>query len=150
MAAETTPPLRDAQKPWGGHPSCDGTAGYLISGTVGQWYPVTGQWWNERKGGDPRTDQVTKELTHKSRVGIPKRLRPNCPSSTKKGALEPAWVASVYKGERAQGHQRAKGIGPKDLGVAAPLTAAGCRGNCLRVVDGRQVKIDLRISLVTA
>ena len=51
MAAETTPPLRDAQKPCGGHPSCDGTAD---PGTVGQWYPpVTGQWWDEQKGRRP-------------------------------------------------------------------------------------------------
>ena len=36
---ETVPklPQQDAQKPWGGHPSCDGTADYLPSGTVGQW-----------------------------------------------------------------------------------------------------------------
>ena len=58
--ARTTPPLRDGQKPWGGHPSCGRTADYLPSGTVAQWYPVTGQWWNERQGGDPRTEQVTK------------------------------------------------------------------------------------------
>ena len=36
---ETRPklPQQDAQKPWGGHPSCDGTADYLPSGTLGQW-----------------------------------------------------------------------------------------------------------------
>ena len=59
MAAETTPPLRDAQMPWGGHPLCGRPADYLPSGTVGQWPPVTGQWWNVRRGGDPKTDQVT-------------------------------------------------------------------------------------------
>ena len=30
-------------------PSCGRTAGYFPSGTVGQWYPVTGQWRTERK-----------------------------------------------------------------------------------------------------
>ena len=59
MAAEKTLPLCDAQKPWGGHPLCGTPADYLPSGTAGQWLPATGQWWNERKGGDPKTDQVT-------------------------------------------------------------------------------------------
>ena len=35
----------------------------------------TVQWWNEQKGGDPRTDQAKKGGP---RAGIPKRLRPNC------------------------------------------------------------------------
>ena len=30
-------PQQDAQKPWGGHSSSDGTADYLPSGTLGQW-----------------------------------------------------------------------------------------------------------------
>ena len=34
-------------------------ADYLPSGTVGQWPPATGQWWNERRGGDPKTDLAT-------------------------------------------------------------------------------------------
>ena len=55
--AKTTPPYCQAQKPRGGHPSCGGTAGHLPSG---QWYPATGHWRTERKGGDPNTDQVTK------------------------------------------------------------------------------------------
>ena len=59
MSAETTPPLCVAQKPWGGHPLCGRPADYLPSGTVGQWPPATVQWWNERRGGDPKTDQVT-------------------------------------------------------------------------------------------
>ena len=53
-------------------------ADYLPSGTVGQWPPATGQWWNERRGGDPTTDQATKGLTQNSRAGNPKRKRPNC------------------------------------------------------------------------
>ena len=33
---------------------------YLPPGTVGQWPPAAGQWWNQQKGGDPRTDQAKK------------------------------------------------------------------------------------------
>ena len=54
MTAETTPPLCVAQKPCVGFP-----ADYLASGTVDQWPPATGQRWNERRGGDQKTDQVT-------------------------------------------------------------------------------------------
>ena len=39
--------------------------------------------------------------------------------------------------EGAQGPQCAKGRGPEDPGVAAPLPAAGCRGNCCRDTGGR-------------
>ena len=56
--------LRDqrivAQKPWGGPSSCDpaplttSLRGLWVSGNAG-----TGQWWNERRGGDPRTDRAT-------------------------------------------------------------------------------------------
>ena len=38
-------------------------ADYLPPGTVGQWPPATGQWWNERRGGDPKTDQRKEELS---------------------------------------------------------------------------------------
>ena len=51
--------LRDqrnvAQKPWGGPPSCDlaplttSLRGLWVSGNAG-----TGQWWNVRRGGDPK------------------------------------------------------------------------------------------------
>ena len=44
-------------------------ADYLPPRTVGQWPPATRQWWNERRGGDPKTDQVTQGLTHNSRAG---------------------------------------------------------------------------------
>ena len=37
-----------------GTPRVAGPADYLPSGSVGQWYPVTGQWWNELQGGDPK------------------------------------------------------------------------------------------------
>ena len=53
-------PQEDVQKPWCGHPSCGRPAGYLPSGTVGQWPLVTGQWWNVLKGGDAGTDHMTK------------------------------------------------------------------------------------------
>ena len=49
-----------AQKPWGGPPSCDpaplttSLRGLWVSGNAG-----TGQWWNERRGGDPKTDRAT-------------------------------------------------------------------------------------------
>ena len=71
-------------------------------------------------------------LTHNSRAGNPKRLRPNC-HSCPRGTLEPAWL--LHQGEGTQRPQCAKGKGPENPGVAAPLAAAGCRGNCRR--DGR-------------
>ena len=37
MTAKTTPPSGDAQKPWGGHPSCDPAPLTTSFGTVGQW-----------------------------------------------------------------------------------------------------------------
>ena len=42
MTAETTPPLFDAQKPWCGQPPCGRPAGYLPSGTLGQWQVTQG------------------------------------------------------------------------------------------------------------
>ena len=64
--------------------------GLWVSGT-----PVTVQWWNEQKGGVPKTDQVRERgLTQNSRVGIPKRLRPiTAETRPKRGTLETAWVA---------------------------------------------------------
>ena len=61
------------------------------------------------------------------RAGIPKRLRPNC-HSCPRGTLEPAWV--LHQGEGTQRPQCVKEKGPENPGVAAPLAAAGCRGNC--------------------
>ena len=71
------------------------------------------QWWNEQRGGDPRTDQVTQE-DDSDRAGIPKRKRPNRHSSPKGGTLKPAWHASAHKGEEARGPKCAKGRGPED------------------------------------
>ena len=109
--AETTPPLCVAQKPWGGHPSCSRPADYLPSGTVGQWPPATGQWWNERRGGDLITDQVTQGAdSHNTRAGNPKRTRPNCHSkevlSNQRG-----WHQYIER-EGAQGPQWSKGQEP--------------------------------------
>ena len=77
--------LRDqrnvAQKPWGGPPSCDpaplttSLRGLWVSGNAG-----TGQWWNVRRGGDP-----------KNRPSDTKGRRPkNRPA--KGGTLEATWV----------------------------------------------------------
>ena len=55
----TATPRRPEAVGWA--PLRDGRpAGYLPSGTVGQWSPVTGQWWTRQEGGDPRTNHVTK------------------------------------------------------------------------------------------
>ena len=59
-------------------------------------------------------------------------------------------MASVHKREGTQRPRYAKGRGPKNPGVAAPLATANCRGNCWCVVDGRAGKIDLRIFYVLA
>ena len=37
-------------------------------------------------------------LTQNSRAGNPKRTRPNCHLSPKRGTLEPAWIASIIRG----------------------------------------------------
>ena len=79
-SAQSTPLLRDAQKPWCGHRQCGRPADYLPPGTVGQWPSATGQWWNAQMGGDPKTHQRRRGLTHNSRAGNPKRMRPNCHS----------------------------------------------------------------------
>ena len=59
-----------SQKPRGGHPLCGRPADYLPSGTVGKWPPATGQWWNERRGGDPKTDRATQNERRNSRSNL--------------------------------------------------------------------------------
>ena len=49
------------------------------------------------------------------------------------------WV--LHRREGPQRPQCVKGGGPKDLGVAAPLAAAGYRGKCWRVVHGLGLSI---------
>ena len=59
------------------------------------------------------------------RAGNPKRTRPDY--------LEKRYSRTsvgIARREGAQRPQCAKERGPKDPGIAAPLAAAGCRGNC--------------------
>ena len=82
-----TPPLSDAQKPWRWAPLRVGRpVDYLPSGTVGQWPPATGQWWNERRGGDPKTDQVTQGAASELPGWQPKERAAQLPQ--KRGTLD--------------------------------------------------------------
>ena len=69
-------------------------ADYLPSGTVGQWPPATGQWWNARRGGDPKTYQVTQGADPELPGWQPKEKATQLPQ--KRGTLKSAWVASVH------------------------------------------------------
>ena len=69
-------------------------ADYLPPGTVGQWPPATGQWWNERRGGDPKTDRATQ------RGGDPK---------------------TDQRKEELSKQLGCEGRGPENPGVVAPL-----------------------------
>ena len=69
-------------------------ADYLPPGTVGQWPPATGQWWNERRGGDPKTDRATQ------RGGDPK---------------------TDQRKEELSKQLGCEGKGPENPGVVAPL-----------------------------
>ena len=80
MTAETTPPFGDAQKPWGGHPSCDPAPLTTSFGTVGQW---------ERR--HRAMVERTKGWRPKNRPSDTKGRRPkNRPA--KGGTLEATWV----------------------------------------------------------
>ena len=107
-------------------------ADYLPPGTVGQCLLPPGNGGLCKRAATLKPTKCHRGLTHNSRAGNPKRLRPNC-HSCPRGTLEPAWV--LHQGEGTQRPQCAKGKGPENPGVAAPLAAAGCRGNCRR--DGR-------------
>ena len=89
-------------------------ADYLPSGTVGQWPPATGQWWNERRGGDPKTDRASQ------RGGVPKTDR-----ATQRGG-DPK---TDQRKEELSKQLGVEGKGPENPGVVAPLTSASCRGN---------------------
>ena len=105
-------------------------AGPLTTSPRGLWVsglPAPCNGGSSRRAATLGPTKQRRGLTHNSRAGIPKRLRPNC-QSRPRGTLEPAWV--LHQGEGTQRPQRAKGKGPKDPGVAAPLTSAVCRGNC--------------------
>ena len=105
-------------------------ADYLPSGTVGQWLPAP-------CNGGPNQRTATLEPTMRQRgrlgprAGIPKRQLPSC-HSCQRGTLKVA-----HNREGARRPQCAKGKGPEDCGVVAPLPAAGCRGNCWLDTCGR-------------
>ena len=86
-------------------------ADYLPSGTVGQWPPATGQWWNERRGGDPKTDRASQ------RGGDPK---------------------TDQRKEELSKQLGFEGRGPRTLASWRHLFSASCRGNCLRYGDKSQ------------
>ena len=115
-------------------PSCGRPAGHLLLGTVGQWPPATGQWWNE-KGRRPQNRPKTQGADSQLPGWQPKEKVAQLPQ--KRGTLETAWVASVHKKGGAPKTPVYQGKGPKNPGVAAPLAAACCRGNCRRVMYGR-------------
>ena len=85
-------------------------AGYLVSGTVGQWPPATGQWWTEQMGGVPKNRLRDKRGRLGPRAGIPNRKRPNC-HSRPRGTLKSAWVLSLHAWEGEQRPRCAKGNG---------------------------------------
>ena len=117
-------------------------ADYLPSGTVGQWPPAPCNGGTSKRAATLKPTKRPRGLTHNSRAGIPKRLRPNCQctsplrrrgrlgprdgipkrkrpnchSSPKRGTLKSAWDASAHKGEGPQRPQFVKGKGPKDPG----------------------------------
>ena len=91
-SAQSTPLLRDAQKPWCGHPQCGRPADYLPWGTVGQWPPVTVQWWNA-KGRRPK-NRPSDEGTTRTPGWHPEENEAQLPQ---KGTLLPAWV--LHQGE---------------------------------------------------
>ena len=70
-------------------------ADYLPSGTVGQWPPATGQWWNERRGGDPKTDPVKQGADSLLPGWQPKENASQLPQQG--GTVKSAWVASLHK-----------------------------------------------------
>ena len=83
---------------------------------------------DKAEGRRPRTDHVTKGADSELPGWQPKETASQLPQE--RGTLETAWVASVHKREGPQRPKCAKGRGPKDPDVAAPLAAAGCLGNC--------------------
>ena len=104
-----------AQKPWGGPPSCDPAP--LTTSLRGLWVSGnagTGQWLLRTKGRRPK----------------------NRPSDTRGGDPK----TDLRKEELSKQLGR-EGREPKDPGVEAPLAAAGCRGNCRRVLDGLDLSI---------
>ena len=108
-----------AQMPRGGHPSCDtaplttSLRGLWVSGSAG-----TGQWWNVRRGGDPKADQVTQGADSELPGWQPKETA-SFSATDKRNSRNSVGGISAPNGRRA-----------KNPGVAAPLASASCRGNC--------------------
>ena len=73
-------------------------ADYLPPGTVGQWPPVTGQWWVEQQGCDPGTGYATMGADSKLPGWQPEENATQLPR--KRGTLEPAWV--LHQGEASK------------------------------------------------
>ena len=104
-------------------------ADYLPSGTVGQWLPAPCNGGPCKRGGDPRTDQVKKGDDSDPGLATLRDKRPNC-HFRRKGTLEPAWV--LHQGEGPQRPHSAKGRGPKDPSVVAPLHTCAESRPCSR------------------
>ena len=96
-------------------------AGYLPSG---KWSPVTS---GGTKGGEP-TKQEGDDSGRASR--------------------RDCVLTDLETDSATRRPQCAKGNGPKDPGVAAPLAAAGCRGNCWRVMDGLDLALLRPLAIV--
>ena len=83
-------------------------ADYLPPGTVGQWPPATGQWWNERSGGDPKTVRATQGTATQKPTSVRRNSRSNL---------------------------GARGGDPRTLASWRHLFSASCRGNFLHYSD---------------
>ena len=96
-------------------------ADYLPPGTVGQWLPAPCNGGTCKRAATPEPS-FRRRGRLGPRAGILKRKRPNCHSEE--------------NSQNSVGGISAKGEGPKDPGVAAPLASAGCRGNRLQDPSG--------------
>ena len=92
-----------------GTPRVGRPADYLPSGTVGQWPPATGQWWNERRGRRPKNRPVR----HKG-------------AATQKPTSER---------RNSRSNLGARGGDPRTLASWRHLFSASCRGNCRGIIS---------------
>ena len=129
-SALSTPLLHDAQKPWSGHPRW---AAPLTTSLRGLW--VSGLLPPGNGGSYQRAATLETAICRRGRLGpwagIRKRMRPHCHK------MVLSYQRGFASGEGPKDPVSEGRRGPKDPGVVAPLTSAGCRGNCRRVVDGR-------------
>ena len=108
---------------------------------MGQWLPAPCNGGPCARAATRKPTRRPRGLTHNSRAGIPKRLRPNC----HKRKYSQTSVDCV--GTKRGGGPKTplcKGKGPENPGVVAPFAVAGCRGNRRRAVVRRLGKLDLR------